>query len=103
MFAVDLCCDVEPQPIGTVVLEVHPGVLIEVVSQFLLPPSRATAPVGHLPTFKVDTAFVSIPIKLPENVVTGASMVVHHVEDNGQTMAMCCIDETLEILWRAIG
>ncbi len=69
MLAVDLRGHVEPQPVGAVLLEVHPGVLVEEVLHLPLPPRGTAAPLGRLAALEVDAAFVGVAVELPEHVV----------------------------------
>ena len=64
MLAVDLRRDIEPQAVGVVLLEVHARVLVEEILHLPLPPCGPAAPVGPLPAFEVDAAFVRVAVEL---------------------------------------
>ena len=100
--AVDLGGHVEPEPVGPVLLEVHAGVLVEVVADLALPPRRADAPPGVLAALAVDPALVGVAVVVPQHVVAVAEVVVDDVEDHREAGAVGGVDEVPQLCGRAV-
>ena len=97
MVAVDLGRYVEPQAVGVVVVEVHPGILVKEVLHLALPPGGAAAPIGPLAALEVDAALVRVAVVFPQGVIAWAGVVVNHVEDDRKAVPVGGVDEVCRL------
>src|SRR5258708_33346484 len=89
---------VEPQPVSSILVQPHTGVVEKEIAHFSLPVRWYAAEGGVPSPLEVDSTIDLPSVVLPVVVLVDGGVVVDHVEDHGEPPAMALVDEPAHVV-----